>query len=274
VTAISDERFYAVIDGDTARVAEIVAGGPEASRPDRLAHPVPACPDWTFKQLATHVGRGHRWAAEIVATRCAEAIPMREVPEGKFPDDPAVQAEWVNGGAARVIDAIQEAGSAPVWTLGGIGPASWWARRRAHEVSVHLADVLLAMGEDVATGAGTAYQSADLAADGVDEWLGLVAAASQGAAKGAPSWPATERGEGQTLHFHATDPGLDGSGEWLVRRAPSGTTVEAGHAKADAAVRGPAAALLLVLLRRLPPETVEVLGDRELFAHWLDTTPF
>lgn len=277
MTAISDERFYAVITDDTSRLAEIVTGGPQASRADRLNHPVPACPDWTFKQLATHVGRGHRWAAQIVTTRSAEAIPTREVPEGKFPDDPAVQADWVNGGASRVIDAVREAGAAPVWTLGGVRPAAWWARRRAHEVAVHLADALLALGEDVAVGAGTSYRSADLAADGVDEWLGLVAAGTGGTADEMRS-RAAERGAGQTtgqtLHFHATDDGLDGAGEWLVRRAPSGITVEPGHAKADVAVRGPAATLLLVLLRRLPPENVEVLGDRELFAHWLESTRF
>jgi hypothetical protein len=61
------------------------------------------------------------------------------------------------------------------------------------------------------------------------------------------------RGDGQSLHFHATDPGLSGTGEWLVTRAPSGVTVQHGHGKADIAVRGPAASLLLVLTRRLPP---------------------
>ena len=55
------------------------------------------------------------------------------------------------------------------------------------------------------------------------------------------------RGDGQSLHFHATDPGLSGTGEWLVTRAPSGITVARGHGKADVAVRGPAASLLLVL---------------------------
>lgn len=274
MTVKSEERFHAVIRDDTARLAEIVTGGPDAGRADRLAHPVPACPEWTFKQLATHVSRGHRWAAEIVATRSAENIPMREVPDGRFPDDPASQADWVNGGASRVIDAVREAGAEPVWTLTGMGPANWWARRRAHEVAVHLADARLAIGEDVAAGAGTSYASADLAADAVDEWLGLIAAGTHGTTDAMRSRPAAARGDGQTLHFHATDDGLDGAGEWLVRRVPSGITVEPGHAKADVAVRGPAATLLFVLLRRLPPEHVDVLGDHELFGHWLDSTRF
>lgn len=274
MTVINDEIFYAAIRDDTARLAEIVTGGPDAERAGWLAHPVPACPDWTFKQLATHVGRGHRWAAEIVATRSAEPIPTREVPDGRFPADPGLQAEWVNGGASRVIDAVRAAGTEPVWTLTGIGPANWWARRRAHEVAVHLADARLAVGEDIAGGAGTSYVSADLAADAVDEWLGLIAAGTHGTTDAVRSRSAAARGDGQTLHFHATDDGLDGAGEWLVRRGPSGITVEPGHAKAGVAVRGPAATLLFVLLRRLPPEHVEILGDRALLQHWLDSTRF
>jgi uncharacterized protein (TIGR03083 family) len=274
MTVKNDERFYAAIRDDTAGLAEIVTGGPDSGRADRLAHPVPTCPDWTFKQLATHVSRGHRWAAAIIATRSAEAIPMREVPDGRFPDDPALQAGWVSAGASRVIEAVREAGTAPVWTLAGIGPATWWARRRAHEVAVHLADARLAIGEDIAAGAGTSYRAADLAADAVDEWLGLIALGTSGTTDAMLARPAAARGDGQTLHFHATDEGLDGSGEWLVRRVSSGIAVEPGHAKADVAVRGPAATLLFVLLHRLPPEYVEILGDRALFEHWLDSTHF
>ena len=275
MNVISDDEFCAVIRDDTAGLAEIVTGGPGADRPSRLAHPVPACPDWTFKQLATHVGRGHRWAAEIVATRSAENIPIREVPDGRFPDDPAAQADWVNAGAARVVDAVGEDPTALVWTLTGIHPASWWARRRAHEVAVHLADARFAVGEDVAAvTAGTSYRSAGLAADAVDEWLGLIAAGSLGTTEAMRSRGSAAGGDGQTLHFHATDDGLDGAGEWLVRRDGSGITVESGHAKAGVAVRGPAAVLLFVLLQRLPPEHAEILGDRSLLDHWLGSTRF
>jgi predicted lipid carrier protein YhbT len=82
--------------------------------------------------------------------------------------------------------------------------------------------------------------------------------------------------DGQSLHFHATDPGLSGTGEWLVTRTPSGVTVARGHGKADVAVRGPAASLLLVLTRRLPPSdpAIEILGEQALLTHWLQHTPF
>jgi uncharacterized protein (TIGR03083 family) len=252
--APEDDRFSAGLRACTAELARIIDGD--------LDRPVPTCPGWTFRQLATHLGRGHLWAAQIVATRATAPVPMREVADGKLPEDPVRHASWLNAGADQVIEAVAEAGSDLVWTMTGMRPASFWTRRRAHEAAVHLADAQLAAGRDVDLAAG-------LAADGVDEWLGLIAAGSAG--------PARELcGDGQSLHFHATDPELPGTGEWLITRTPSGITVRHGHGKADVAVRGPAADLLLVLTRRLPPSTpgVEILGQQTLLTHWLEHTPF
>ena len=254
--APGDDRFFAALSSCTAELARIIDGD--------LNRPVPTCPGWTFRQLATHVGRGHRWAAQIVATRSTVPLPMREVPDGKLPEDPAQHTPWLNAGADQVIKAVTAAGHDPVWTLGGLGLASFWARRRAHEAAVHLADAQLAAGQDIDL-------AADLAADGVSEWLTLVAAGTAD-----PARARDLSGDGQSLHFHATDPGLSGTGEWLVTRTPSGLTVQTGHARADVAVRGPAASLLLVLTRRLPPSdpSVEVLGDQAALTHWLQHTPF
>ena len=254
--APGDDRFFAALSSCTAELARIIDGD--------LNRPVPTCPGWTFRQLATHVGRGHRWAAQIVATRSTVPLPMREVPDGKLPEDPAQHTPWLNAGADQVIKAVTAAGHDPVWTLGGLGPASFWARRRAHEAAVHLADAQLAAGQAIDL-------APDLAADGVSEWLTLVAAGTAD-----PARARDLSGDGQSLHFHATDPGLSGTGEWLVTRTPSGLTVQTGHARADVAVRGPAASLLLVLTRRLPPSdpSVEVLGDQAALTHWLRHTPF
>jgi hypothetical protein len=51
------------------------------------------------------------------------------------------------------------------------------------------------------------------------------------------------RGNGQTLHFHATDPGLGVAGEWLVRRTPSGVEWEhrQGRCRPGRSGTGPAA---------------------------------
>jgi MDMPI C-terminal domain len=79
-----------------------------------------------------------------------------------------------------------------------------------------------------------------------------------------------------TMHVHATDDGLGGDGEWMVRREDSQVLVEHGHGKGDVAVRGPAGSLLLALVRRVPPDDpqVQVLGDRALPDRWLAATPF
>jgi uncharacterized protein (TIGR03083 family) len=251
---LTEERYYAGIREPTARLAGIMAGTDPAT-------PIPSCPDWTLRQLATHLGRGQRWAAEIVDRRSAEFIEFRAVPDGRIPDDPAARPGWLNAGPARLIDTLAGAGQDQVWTFLGMRPASFWARRMAHETAVHVADAELATGQQASI-------PADLAADAVDEWLMLLAQDSDG---GTPLGV-----EGQTMHLHATDDGLDGAGEWLIRSTGKGIAVEPGHAKADVALRGPAGSLLLVLLRRLPPDSpgVELLGDGAIFTHWLEQTPF
>lgn len=248
---LSIERLYASIRDDTAALARLVGEVEES-------HPVPTCPQWRFKQLATHVGRAQRWAATIIERRLPEPIEFRAVPDGKLPADPAERPGWLTAGAGQLIDAVRDGADELVWTGLGLRPASFWARRMAHETTVHLADAQLATGQDVS-------RDPEVAADGIDELLGFLAL-------DAPSL----RGDGQTLHFHATDDGLDGRGEWLVRRTPDGVTVEAGHAKTDAAVRGSAARLLFLLTRRLPVTDpgVEVFGDAALLAHWLGNTPY
>jgi hypothetical protein len=128
--APGDDRFSAGLRACTAELARIIDGD--------LDRPVPACPGWTFRQLATHLGRGHRWAAQIVATRATAPVPMREVTGGKLPEDPARHAAWLNAGADQVIEAVAAAGNDLVWTMTGMRPAGFWTRRRAHEAQARI----------------------------------------------------------------------------------------------------------------------------------------
>lgn len=251
---IAVERWYDEIEASTETLAELVHGAD-------LTRQVPTCPEWTLRQLATHTGRAHRWAAEIVGTRSAEFIPFRQVPDGRIPDDPALHAPWLRAGAALVIESVREAGSDPVWTFDGPQPASFWARRMAHETAVHRADAQITAGR-------VPEFDADLAADAIDEWLGFMSGI------GASDSRVDALPDGAVLHVHVTDDGVDG--EWLVRRAGSTVSVESGHGKGDVVVRGPAGRVLLVLLRRVQPDDpqVEVLGDAALLTGWLAGTPF
>ncbi|MHA6793550.1 maleylpyruvate isomerase N-terminal domain-containing protein [Pseudonocardia bannensis] len=229
-----------------------------------LQLPVPTCPEWTIRQLVTHVGRGDRWAATIVGTRSPEFVDPRTVEDGKPPAEPGAVADWLRAGAQRLLDAVDEVGAdSPVWTFTGPQPAGWWVRRRLHESAAHRADAAIALGDPFAL-------APELAADGVSEWLGLLTSPRRGQ-DGDPLLP-----EGATLHLHATDEGLGSAGEWMIR--PDGATIawEHGHGKGTVAVRGAAADLFLGLLRRLPADDprLQVLGDPAVFDTWLARTPF
>jgi len=255
---LSPEQYYAQIEAATAAIAALVEDGD-------LARPVPTCPDWTLRELAIHVGRVHRWAAAITGTRSAECISFRSLPDGRFPDDPAERAPWLTAGARRAVAAIAEAGGDQVWTFGELVPASFWGRRMAHETLVHAADAQLAAGRqpDIAP---------RIAADAIDEWLTVIS----GPLYGRPDPRAAALPPGRVLHVHATDKGLDGAGEWLISHDRDGISVRPGHGRGDAALTGPAAALLLVLLRRAPADdpAVAVFGDGALVTQWLAETSF
>jgi uncharacterized protein (TIGR03083 family) len=255
---LRDDRYLDALAAQSALFAEALLGVDLQQR-------VPTCPDWTLHQLAEHVGQAHRWATAIV-TRPAPTPPEPTLGVAA-PEDPDGLRIWLRDGAGELVDAIRATGpQTPVWSWADDHSAGFWARRMAHETAVHRADVELALGREFAL-------EADLAADAISEWLGALS--SPQTVEFRPDL-AELRGNGQILHLHSTDPGLGEAGEWIVRRTPSGPVWEHGHSKGDVAVRGAVVDLLLVLLRRVPPEQapIEVLGDAAVLAHWLEHTRF
>jgi uncharacterized protein (TIGR03083 family) len=225
--------------------------------------PVPTCPGWTLTQLLRHVGRGDRWAAEIVRERLDHFLDPRSVEGGKPPPDPAGAISWLHGGAQRLVDAVELSGAeTPVWTFLGTRPATWWIRRRLHETAVHRADAAIATGSEFTL-------DADIAADGITEWLERVAI--QAGSNGAP----LPLEDGNTLHLHATDPGLGDAGEWTISVDEGAITWSHAHGKGSAALRGGATELLLAILRRVPVADtgIELFGDDAVWQNWLDRTP-
>lgn len=255
---LDPELYYAQIEASTAAVAGLVDGGD-------LTTPIPTCPEWTLRELATHMGRGQRWAATIVSTRSAEFVPFRSVPHGRLPDDPAEHAAWLTESARNIVAAVRACPRDHVWTFDGLAPATFWARRMCHETVVHAADALLAAGQPASV-------PPVVAADAIDEWLTVLTVP----AGAEPDRRAAALPEGRSLHVHVTDDGLHGAGEWLVRHGPDGVEVDRTHGKGDVAVTGPADRLLLALLGRLPADdpALTVHGDPGVLAGWLAQTSF
>jgi uncharacterized protein (TIGR03083 family) len=249
------ERLCAGLAAATATLADLVGRNDQD-----LA--IPACPDWNLRQLATHVGRAHRWAAEIIGTRSTEFIEFRAVPDGKSPPGAAGQASWLMAGASRLTDAASSAGDDPVWAFTTLAPASFWARRMAHETLVHLADAQLAAGD-------VADIPADLATDAIDEWLTVMSPLNAGGNNLAAVMPA-----GSAMQVRVTGPGT--AGEWLVRHASDGVQVLRDAGSSDVTLAGPASPVLLALMRRIPvsSRSVQVSGDANLLDRWLALTAF
>jgi uncharacterized protein (TIGR03083 family) len=251
------------VDYATAFLAENSAFA-ELFRDTDHSTPVPTCPGWTLTQLMRHVGRGDRWAAQIVRDRLQDYLDPRSVEGGKPPPDPADAISWLQGGAQRLVDAVELTGvETPVWTFLGPRPANWWIRRRLHEAAVHRADAALALGVEFTLDPATA-------ADGVTEWLERVAV--QAGSEGAP----LPLEDGNTVHLHATDPGLGEAGEWSITVDDGRIALSHEHGKGTVALRGGATELLLAATRRVPlaDTGIELFGDEAVWQNWLDRTPF
>lgn len=254
------------MDFATALIAENAAFA-DLLRDADLSIPVPTCPEWTLEQLMRHVGRGDRWCAQIVAEQSMDFIDPRTVEGGKPPAGRDNEIAWLQAGPRQLIDAVAATGAdTAVWTFLGPRPASWWIRRRLHEVVVHRADAAIALGVDYDVDPA-------LAADAITEWLERVEIQADEEGPAGGDRPVADE---HSIHLHATDSGLGEAGEWTILGRPDGIAVEQGHGKATVALRGPARDLLLAVVRRrsAAEEGVEIFGDSGVWDTWLARTPF
>ncbi|MFT3854084.1 MAG: maleylpyruvate isomerase family mycothiol-dependent enzyme [Ilumatobacteraceae bacterium] len=234
-----------------------------------LGRPVVTCPGWTVRQLARHVGGGHRWVEEIVRTRAAAPIAddgVRDV--ASYPDDGAATiAAWLRDGAALLAATLRDGGPGlDVWTPVPGCDGDFWPRRLAHETLVHRADAELALDRTFTT-------EPDLAADAIDEWMELASLPTMLEVK-----PEQREliGPGRTIHLHATDAPAGLDAEWVVDLTGDVIVWRPSHEKSAVAWRGPLTDLLLGLYRRVPPRAgdLEVLGDADLLDLFLSRVGF
>lgn len=225
----------ALADGE--RIIELCAANLDA--------PVPSCPDWDGRSLASHVARVWHMLS-LIAEHRLDAFPGRDL----FP-------EKVDGGeidAARTalarVDTHMRALSpgTPMWSWATTQSSDFFHRRLQLENLVHRVDA-----EQMA---GVASEiDGDEAADAVDERF--VEFAPRSTARPAGS-----------LHVHRTD----GAGEWTLRVDGDTIVTTLEHAKGDAAARGSGADLMLAVWGRGSLDALETFGDAALIRDWFDLT--
>lgn len=208
---------------------------------------VPTCPDWQVKDLLRHTGMVHRWAAAFVAEGHTSYHPDSGLPEL----DGAALLAWFREGHRYLVDTLVSAPpDVQCWHfLPAPSPLAFWARRQAHETTVHRVDA------ESARGGAPSGIAPGFATDGIDELLRGFHARSR----------SKVRSDGpRVLRVRATD--TDGA-VWTVRLSqepPVAARDAAGDA--DCEVAGPAAQLYLALWNRLP--FPDVSGDAAVAALW------
>lgn len=226
----------ASIDADAAAI-DAVAGQVA------LESSVPTCPGWTVADLLYHCGVLLELWNQVIER---DLPSIREVEWTARPDDAGVRGYFVEQAAiARRVLAETPADRA-TWTFWGTRDVQFVRRRVAQELAVHRVDAQSATRREP--------DPIDplVAADGIDERLTVFTKVQP---------------EG-SVHVHCTDT----EGEWLVVPGPEGAVVTREHAKGDAALRGPASDLLLVLWNRKPLRAVETRGDAAMVQRYLEAS--
>jgi uncharacterized protein (TIGR03083 family) len=198
------------------------------------------CPDWTPVDLVWHIGEVHWFWSTIVG----DGLPgPDDYVEPERPDSDDGVFAFAERSAIRLDDILSRTDpSTEVWTWSEPHNAGFVIRRMAHETAVHRVDAERAAGRDHRI-------DPELAGDGVDEFLTHFL-----------RWTAKDAEPiGGSVHLHCGDT----AGEWTVTMDDDGTwNVAREHSKGDAALRGDAHDLLMVLWRRAPLDAVQVFGDR------------
>ena len=202
---------------------------------------VPWVPGWTARDLLAHVGSVQRRG-----TAAVRAGARRDPgPADRFAPPRDDLHGWYAIGLTELVTALRAADpDAPAWPLGPTAPGlvREWARRMAHELTVHRLDL------EVAAGLTPTPVDPVLAGDGVDELLAVLL----------PRWARTPplAAARSRVQVAATDLGR----WWTVEVADGEVRVaDGGTDRSDAQLAAPADQLLRRLWGR--PADVAVTGD-------------
>lgn len=242
------ERLVDQIDSSARRMlAAVEAAGFDAE--------VVTCPSWDGRALIAHQAMVHRWAAAHIRGTDPDEAPNQTTIRETVDDLGAYFGE----GRALLLTALREAPedlSAMVFLNDAPPPKLFWARRQAHENTIHMVDALSATNGRVPSADSTAIDR-DVALDGLDELLcGFFT-------------------RGRSKLFDGTEYDVvvaptDASSRWRLHVAER-MTVERGNDDAsdterDVRITGTAVELYLALWNR--GDEVAVEGDDGLLERW------
>ena len=239
---LTNAEYLAILRSEGDAFANAVTRAMDAS--------IVSCEPWVGADLLWHMIEVHYFWKFTVESHLMN--PDDYVARLK-PADKDLLTEY-HTGLNELISVLSLADPArPNWTWAGIHDVAWVIRRMAHETAVHTWDARCAAGNKTEI-------DAVLASDGIDEFVHVMVKSNV---------REEERPLSGSVHIHCTD--VDG--EWLI--VPTGTSdvvVTREHAKGDCAIRGSASSLLLGLWRRNPMSSLEIIGNADVAAQFLNRT--
>jgi uncharacterized protein (TIGR03083 family) len=237
-----DEYLAAIRREGELFAAAVAAGDLDAT--------VPTCPEWTLRELAHHLGRTHIWAA--VHIEQARDTPLSKEEQhavwGPLPGDAEVVA-WYRATRDRLVAALAAAPSdLACWTFlpNSPPPRAFWARRQAHELTIHRVDAQGLAGP-------AAPVPTEFALDGIDELLLGFYSRPRSRLRSDPPC---------TLSVRVDE------ASWLVHIGVEGARAERSDAPGDCTVRGGAGEVYYALWNRRPLHELHVNGDPAVLDLW------
>lgn len=221
-----------------------------------LDAPIRWCPGWDMRDLLRHLSEIHLWAASHVARRAVrDGVSELADLQVAWPDlaifwpDDAVLIDHYLATNANLVAELESAPSdLATWTfLPAPSPRQMWARRQAHETSIHRFDA------ESATASVGDFDPA-FASDGIDEILTAMA----------PRANELPLESNVTMAVRPTDVGE----RWLVTMGPDGIETIRADGPADVALTGLASDLYLAVWNRGDDTAIELIGDRLVLDIW------
>lgn len=246
-TTLSLERHRSALETSGNELAELVSSVGESAK-------VPTCPTWDVGALVAHQSMVHRWATSHLTGSGPEAVPN----QSEIRRSTTNLIGYYTEGLQLLLAAVDAAPAdldAPVFLNDAPAPREFWARRQAHETTVHRVDALSAMLGRLPT-TNEAIVDCDLALDGIDELL-----------TGFFTRGRSELFDGETFTILVTP--TDSDRRWSVLVADQ-LSIEAGAVESPRLIiGGPAASIYLGLWNRGDEVLLE--GDIGVMERWRAT---